>query len=93
MKYTRHVYDHGDYYLDLNDNIIEVRGPQVIYSVKLNDREWPLVDFYTDDTWLYRPIRQWVIDHCGGASFGARGNIIFYDEDQFFQFFLSWNQS
>lgn len=68
----------------------EIYGSGVSYSVKLNEKEWTKRNWSVDDDWLDRPIRQWVHEHCFGAFFGAAGDIHFYDEDQFWQFWLTW---
>ena len=62
-----------------------------VYIVQLNKTEWPAIDV-NDDTWLDRPIRTWV-NNCGWRAtfFCYNGEIFFYDEALFTQFWLTWH--
>jgi hypothetical protein len=62
----------------------------ISYAVKLNEKEWTKRNWAVDTDWRDRPIRKWVCENCFNAFFGSAGNIYFYDEDQFWHFWLTW---
>ena len=61
--------------------------------IDLNSHEWPPVSLLDDDSWLERPIRQWVVEFCEpGTFFGRTGWILFLKEEDAVAFQLAWEQ-
>lgn len=60
-------------------------------KVELNQQEWPLTDWYYDDSWLERPIRVWASENIVfDYFFTYYGHIFFQNQEDLIAFKLVW---
>jgi len=57
----------------------------------LEPHEWKKTDWFTDDTWLDRPIYLWVYNHCqNGVFFSCVGRVLFEKIEDAVMFKMVW---
>ena len=59
----------------------------------LNKLEWPSINnAWDDDTWIARPIRQWVLDRAPDSCFTCDGMVLFHKRTDAEWFRMVWEQ-
>lgn len=60
--------------------------------VQLNSAEWPYIGPH-DDSWIHRPVRDWVMSHMPDSCFTIEGLVLFRRRSDAEWFRLVWEQA